>query len=202
MLRTLKSLRAKSLRGQLGGKADSYTLNFSRPASGSAVQLYKFLRLGREGYTRLCESQMATASFLRSGLAQMVHEPTGRPLFRILDAGDAGCLPVVTAMFNPDLGLPYDSSDLQHVLSERHWYVGGYKMQFNHPLTEEPMPLFTDADLETSMFRVVVKANLSRQLAVDLLESIREATRFLERTGAAYASMHKGTKAAKHFHAH
>lgn len=29
----------------LGGKAQSYTLNFSRPASGIYVQLYKFLRL-------------------------------------------------------------------------------------------------------------------------------------------------------------
>ena len=33
----------------LGGKAESYTLNFSRPASGIYVQLYKFLRLGKEG---------------------------------------------------------------------------------------------------------------------------------------------------------
>lgn len=33
----------------LGGKAESFTLNFSRPASGLYVQLYKFLRLGRDG---------------------------------------------------------------------------------------------------------------------------------------------------------
>jgi len=29
--------------------ADSYTLNFSRPAAGAYCQLFKFLRLGREG---------------------------------------------------------------------------------------------------------------------------------------------------------
>ena len=37
----------------LGGKADSYTLNFSRPATGVFVQYYKFLRLGLEGYKSL-----------------------------------------------------------------------------------------------------------------------------------------------------
>ena len=37
----------------LGGKADPYTLNFSRPATGVFVQYYKFLRLGLEGYKSL-----------------------------------------------------------------------------------------------------------------------------------------------------
>mmetsp|Transcript_18069 Transcript_18069/g.36776 ORF Transcript_18069/g.36776 Transcript_18069/m.36776 type:complete len:523 (+) Transcript_18069:96-1664(+) len=178
----------------LGGSADSYTLNFSRPASGSAVQLFKFLRLGRDGYTALCESQMTIAACIRKGLREMVHVPTGKPLFTILDAGDKGCLPVVAAQFNQDLGLPYDSIDLQHVLSERHWYVGGYHMNFNHPLTEQKMPLFTDAGADVTMFRVVVKANLSPMLARDLLDAIRESCDFLERTGDAYQNLHAGAK--------
>lgn len=33
----------------LGGRGESYTLNFSRPASGLYVQLFKFLRLGKDG---------------------------------------------------------------------------------------------------------------------------------------------------------
>jgi len=178
----------------LGGKADSYTLNFSRPASGSAVQMYKFLRLGRDGYTKLCASQMAVAAMIRRGLAEMLHTPTGRPLFTLLDAGDKGCLPVVAAQFNKELGLPYDSTDLQHVLSERHWYVGGYHMNFNHPLTEEKTPLFSDADADVAMFRVVVKANLSPMLARDLIEAVRETCDFLERTGEAYQKLHAGAK--------
>ena len=40
----------------LGGQAESYSLNFSRPASGVYVQYYKFLRLGRTGYTRYISS--------------------------------------------------------------------------------------------------------------------------------------------------
>lgn len=36
----------------LGGRGESYTLNFSRPASGLYVQLFKFLRLGKDGALR------------------------------------------------------------------------------------------------------------------------------------------------------
>lgn len=68
-------------------------------------------------------------------------------------------------------------------------------MQFNHPLTEEPMPLFKDADKDVSMFRVVVKANLSKQLATDLLDAVMDTVKFLERAGASYAEMHAGAKA-------
>merc|ERR1712032_1697242 len=49
----------------LGGKADSYTLNFSRPATGIYVQLYKFLRLGLEGYSQLEKNMCGTADMLR-----------------------------------------------------------------------------------------------------------------------------------------
>jgi hypothetical protein len=55
---------------------------------------------------------MSNASFLRNGIKQMMVD--GQPRFHILDAGDSGCLPVVTAMLNPELNLPFDSIDLQH----------------------------------------------------------------------------------------
>jgi len=65
----------------LGGKAESFTLNFSRPASGLFVQFYKFLRLGREGYQLLTDNMMSTAVFIREGLAKMKHD--GTPLFDV-----------------------------------------------------------------------------------------------------------------------
>merc|ERR1719195_2138533 len=49
----------------LGGNAESYTLNFSRPASGVYVQLYKFLRLGMYGYQKMVESQMKVTRKIR-----------------------------------------------------------------------------------------------------------------------------------------
>ena len=162
----------------LGGKADSYTLNFSRPASGVYVQFYKLLRFGLAGYRQVEENMMRNASFLRDGLRAMEHG--GKPRFVLLDDGDQHCLPVVTAMLNPEAGFTYDDIDLQHVLSQHHWYVSGYKMSYQHPITEETRPLFHDAEAGQSMFRIVVKGNLTRDMAVDLLESFEAALTFLD----------------------
>jgi glutamate decarboxylase len=71
----------------LGGSSDSLTLNFSRPASGPYVQFYKLLRLGKEGYMKKVENQMAVAAFLRKFIASLVH-PSGQKRFQILDGGD------------------------------------------------------------------------------------------------------------------
>ena len=162
----------------LGGKADSYTLNFSRPASGVYVQYYKLLRYGIDGYRQVCDNLMANAKYLRDGMKAMQYE--GKPRFIFLDDGDTHCLPVVTAMLNPECGFTYDDIDMQHVLSQNHWYVSGYRMGFNDPISEEYSPLFHDEDAQQSMFRIVVKSNLTRSLAKDLLESFEAAFDLLD----------------------
>lgn len=162
----------------LGGNADSYTLNFSRPASGVYVQYYKLLRYGLNGFRQVCHTMMRNAKFVRDGLKSMTYQ--GKPRFIMLDDGDQNCLPVVTAMLNPDCGFTYDDIDLQHVLSQHHWYVSGYKMGFDHPISEEKLALFVDQDAEQTMFRVVIKSNLTRDLAENLLASFEEAFKFLD----------------------
>ena len=74
----------------LGGKGESYTLNFSRPATGPYVQLYKLLRLGRDGFASKVANQMATAKFIRDGLRKMVGPDGKTARFAMLDAGDSG----------------------------------------------------------------------------------------------------------------
>lgn len=162
----------------LGGKAESYTLNFSRPASGVYVQFYKLLRFGMSGYRNCCDNMMRNAKFIRDELAAMTHE--GKPRFVLLDDGDAHCLPVVTAMLNPECGFTYDDIDLQHVLSQHHWYVSGYRMGLEDPLNGEMIPLFVDQDADKSMFRVVVKSNLTRDMATNLLSSFEAAFELLD----------------------
>ncbi|MCF6764686.1 pyridoxal-dependent decarboxylase [Thiotrichales bacterium 19S3-7] len=162
----------------LGGKADSYTLNFSRPASGVYVQYYKFLRYGIAGYQKCCDSMMKHAQLIRNGLKAMHFE--GKPRFVILDHGNDNCLPVVTAMLNPECNFDYDDIDLQHALSEHHWYVSGYRMGFNNPLTEQNSPLFSDQDASQSMFRVVVKSNISSVMVEHLLDSFRKSLQLLD----------------------
>merc|ERR1719203_739541 len=75
----------------LGGHADSYTLNFSRPATGIFVQFYKFNRLGWEGYEATTRNQMENAKYLRDELKKMTYK--GKPRFEMLDDGDTHCLP-------------------------------------------------------------------------------------------------------------
>jgi glutamate decarboxylase len=162
----------------LGGKAESYTLNFSRPASGVYVQYYKLMRYGLSGYQQVCETMMSNAKYLRDGLKKMTYK--GKPRFVFLDHGDSDALPVVAAALNPDCDLTYDDIDLQHALSQHHWYVGGYKMAFDHPLTEESLPLFSDEEAGQTMFRIVVKNNLTRGMADHLLASFEKTFEFLD----------------------
>lgn len=184
----------------LGGKADSYTLNFSRPASGVYVQFYKLLRLGFDGFGRLCANMMSNAAFIRAGLNAMTKD--GKPRFTMLDDGDDGCLPVVTAMLNPALNLEYDDIDLQHALSQEHWYVCGYAMNCLNPVTEKKCPLFSDMPLDKTMFRIVVKANLTRPLVDHLLATFVKTLEFLDGAGAGFAEMHAAKRAAQHNSGH
>lgn len=167
----------------LGGEADSYTLNFSRPASGVYVQYYKLLRYGMNGYQQCCDNLMENAKYIREGLKAMTLED-GTAKFVFLDNGDSHCLPVVTAMLNPECNFNYDDIHLQHALSLNHWYVSGYKMGFNHPLTEEFLPIFSDQSADQTMFRVVVKSNLTRDMADNLVKSFKDALDVLEHIDA------------------
>jgi len=177
----------------LGGKADSYTLNFSRPASGIYVQYYKFHRLGHRGYQALCDNRMANAKYLRDALKTFKHTD-GRPKFVMLDAGDTKCLSVVTAQLNPELNLPYDDIDLQHQMLQHHWYVSGYKMCFHDPTDEKTKPLFTDAPAERTMFRVVVKANVTRPMMDNLITALRSCVADMDSLGAGFMSLHAPKK--------
>ena len=56
MAKKRKSETPPAASPHLGGSSDSFTLNFSRPATGVYVQFYKFLRLGTTGYRRVCDN--------------------------------------------------------------------------------------------------------------------------------------------------
>lgn len=173
----------------LGGDADSYTLNFSRPASGVFVQYYKFHRLGWKGYRDLNDNRMANARHLRNSIKAIKHT-SGAPIFKILDAGDQHCLPVVAAYLNPDLNLPFDDIDFQHQIGQYHWYVSGYRMSFHDPNDEETRPLFHDAPQSQTMFRVVVKANLTRILMDNLVEAIKTVVADMQLLGPGFKALH------------
>ena len=179
----------------LGGCGESYTLNFSRPATGSYIQMYKFATLGMEGYSRAIENQMQVASMIRKKLSEMRGEDSVTPRFLILDSAydtSECCLPVVCAMLNPELDLPYNDQDLQHVVAERHWYVSAYQLSFVHPSTDDVQALLDNGPTQDqTCFRIVVKCSLTAHLATDLIDTIRETVSFLDVAGAGYAKMHR-----------
>lgn len=48
----------------LGGDMPTFTLNFSRPGNQVVGQYYNFLRLGRDGYTKVMQALSHTARWL------------------------------------------------------------------------------------------------------------------------------------------
>ena len=55
----------------LGGNMASFALNFSRPSGEIIAQYYNFLRLGREGYTRVQQACSDTAQWLAEEIAKL-----------------------------------------------------------------------------------------------------------------------------------
>jgi len=158
----------------LGGISYSMTLNFSRPATGVYVQAYKFLRLGMHGYRRKVANQLETTMLFRDKM-RALKWTNGEPLFEICDSDQEPGLPVFAARVNPDLSLPFDDFDLQHAISEFHWYVSAYRLSFedfgNGGKVE---PLCKDKPSSASMFRVVFKSNLTVTLAENLYDTISD----------------------------
>ena len=121
---------------------------------------------------------MIHAQKIRVELEKMKFE--GKPRFIILDDGDKNCLPVVTAMLNPECNFEYDDIDLQHDISEHNWYVSGYKMSFEDPITKLEKPIFTDQDGSKTMFRIVVKNNINSVMVENLIDSFGKTLEMLD----------------------
>ena len=72
-------------------------------------------------------------------------------------------------------------------------YVSAYKMSFTHPATEETEALFCDMQPDQTMFRIVVKSNLTAKLALHLLKTLQTACEFLDEHSANFIT-HKMKK--------
>ncbi|KAL7573185.1 hypothetical protein ACA910_018845 [Epithemia clementina (nom. ined.)] len=167
----------------LGGVSDSITLNFSRPAAGAYVQLYKFLRLGKFGYKRKIQRQLDVTNQFRK-MARELKWSDGEPIFEICDGSSPDeehpvCLPVFAARLNPELRkkkhLHFNDHSLQHAMGEFHWYVGAYFLSFEDFSKDGQLtPLCSDEPVSSSMFRVVFKSNLTHVLSKDLFRRLKE----------------------------
>ena len=140
----------------LGGEMLNYSLNFSRSASPVYLQYYNFLRLGRDGYTRIMNNIMDNARYLEERLLK-----TGK--FELLT--DSKYLPVVVLKLKDDSD--YTVFQICRILRERGWVTPSYTLPPNAQ--------------EEAVMRVVVKENFSRDMVEMYATDVEGAIKRLEK---------------------
>ena len=131
----------------LGGDMPTFTLNFSRPGNQVVGQYYNFLRLGRQGYTKVMQTLSQTAQWL----AQQLHSSEHCEL-----VSDGSAIPVVSFRLAKDRG--YTEFDVSHELRTYGWQVPAYTMPENAT--------------DIAVLRIVIREGLSADLARALHDDI------------------------------
>ncbi len=134
----------------LGGDMPTFTLNFSRPGNQIVGQYYNFLRLGREGYTRIMESLRDAALYLSGEIARM-------DCFEVISDGSA--IPVLSFRLKGDQ--PFTVFDVSDQLRIGGWQVPAYTMP-------------ADAT-DIAVLRIVVREGFSMDLAEGLIAALHKA---------------------------
>jgi glutamate decarboxylase len=140
----------------LGGEAATATLNFSKSAAPVLTQYYQFLRLGREGYTRIMKHTLEHAEYLRDRLTK-----TGK--FTVMN--ETQRLPVVALTLDKSV-TKYNEFDISNKVRERGWILAAYSMPANAQ--------------EVNSLRIVVRPHLNRNVVELLADDIERACEFLE----------------------
>lgn len=135
----------------LGGEMPTATLNFSRNSFPIAAQYYQFLRLGREGYTRIMRCTLDHAIHLRQRLLESGY-------FQIMNATQR--IPVVALTLDNKL-TSFNEFDVSSKVRERGWVLSAYTMP-------------PDAQ-EIRSLRVVIRPHLNSNvidmLATDIIKA-------------------------------
>jgi len=141
----------------LGGDMPTFGLNFSRPGAQVLLQYYNFLRLGRDGYTRVQKTSLDIGR-------HMAKEIGGMAPFDIYTGGTD--MPLITWTLKEGYTDKWDLYDLADRLRERGWLLPAY-----------PMP----ADMEdVTIMRVVFRNGVSTDLVSLLLGDIRDSVEYLD----------------------
>src|SRR5262249_16278985 len=134
----------------LGFAEKSFSLNFSRGGAMILAQYYNFIRLGREGYTRIQKAMRDNARYLARGIAALGN-------FTIINDG------TYTACCCCSLKdeSKYNAADLVQTLAQKGWIIPAFSMP-------------PDAQ-SVNAIRVNVKETFSRDMADILIDDIRKA---------------------------
>lgn len=145
----------------LGGDMPVFQINFSRPAGQIVAQYYDFLRLGRDGYRRVHDAAYATGRYVAQELQNI-------GLFELLhDSDPATGIPCVTWRIPEGVDLGFTLYDLADRLRIKGWQVPAYTL--------------TGTASDIAVQRILVRQDVSRDLASLLMDDFREAIEHLGR---------------------
>jgi glutamate decarboxylase len=145
----------------LGGDMPVFQINFSRPAGQIVAQYYDFLRLGRDGYRRVHDAAYATGRYLAQEIENLGH-------FELLhDSDEATGIPCVTWRIPKGTDLGFTLYDLADRLRIKGWQVPAYTL--------------TGEASDIAVQRILVRQDVSRDLASLLMDDFREALAHLDR---------------------
>ncbi|MCH5644945.1 MULTISPECIES: glutamate decarboxylase [unclassified Gordonia (in: high G+C Gram-positive bacteria)] len=145
----------------LGGHMPTFALNFSRPGSQVLLQYYQFLRLGFSGYRAVQQNCQDVATYLSAAIGSMDQ-------FELISEGTD--IPVFAWQLAKGTSENWDLHSLSSQLRQRGWLVPAY-----------PMP---DNLSDRTVQRIVVRNGLSRDLATNLLQDIKESVVYLDNLDA------------------
>jgi glutamate decarboxylase len=137
----------------LGGEMPTFAINFSRPGNQVVAQYYNFLRLGRQGYTRIHKACQDVALYLSSEIDKM------GPFQLLSDGSD---IPVFAFALKEVTN--FTVFDLSERLRDRGWLVPAYTFPANRE--------------DLAALRIVVKEGFSRDMADLLLNDIQRHLQF------------------------
>ncbi len=120
----------------------TFALNFSRPGGQIIAQYYNFLRLGREGCTRIQRAGADTAQWLAGEITKL------GPLELLYDG--KGALPAVCYKLRDGQNHGFTLYDLSERVRMRGWLIASYTLPANR-----------DA---TGIQRILVRHDISRDL--------------------------------------
>jgi glutamate decarboxylase len=157
----------------LGAEVTQVGLNFSRPAAQVLGQYYNFIRLGREGYTRVQQNSMEIARYCHKRIGDMecfenYSKDVVNPLF-VWSLSDKWAKSAKWTLF-----------DLQDKLQQSGWMVPAYTLP-------------KDID-DIVVMRIVVRQGMSRDMADMLLKDIANAVAELDKLKYPTPSREEQTK--------
>ncbi|WP_145523059.1 glutamate decarboxylase [Yersinia rohdei] len=106
----------------LGGQVGTFAINFSRPAGQVISQYYEFIRLGREGYTKVQSACYQVAEFLAKEIA-----PLGPYEFYCSGGPEEG-IPAICFRVKEGANPGYTLYDLSERLRLRGWQVPAFTL--------------------------------------------------------------------------